>query len=54
MRNVQEPREDDHLEDTGIDLEHGPQTIENYLEESETDERYQIENPIISNMSKIQ
>ena len=28
MSNIQEPREDDHLEDTDTDLEHGPQTIE--------------------------
>ena len=28
MSNIQEPREDDDLEDTDTDLEHDPQTIE--------------------------
>ena len=54
MRHIQEPREYDDLEDTDTELEHGPQTTEKYLEESETDERDQIENPTKSNMKKIQ
>ena len=35
-------------------MEHGPQSIEKDLEEPETDERDQIENPTKSNMRKIQ
>ena len=54
MRNIKEPREDDDLQDTDTNMEHGPQSIEKDLEEPETDERYQIENPTKSNMSKIQ
>ena len=50
MRNIQEPREDENIEDTDTELEHGPQTIFLKLEKSETDERDQIENPTKSNM----
>ena len=32
MRNVHEPRENENLEDTDIDMEYGPQTIETDLE----------------------
>ena len=45
MINIQEPREDKNIEDTDYELEHGTQTIENDLEESETDERDQVKNP---------
>ena len=53
MSRVQETREDDHIEDTGTEMEHDPQTIEKDLEESENDERHQIENKSIWNMRKI-
>ena len=53
MSNVQEPRENNHPEDNGTDMEQDPQKIEKDIEVSETDERDHIENPTISSMSKI-
>ena len=53
LSNVQEPSEDDYLEDIDTDLEHDPKIIEKDSEEWETDEGDQIENQKISNMIKI-
>ena len=54
MSNIQELREDDYLEDIDTDLEHGTQENEMDSEESETNERDQIENPTKLNMCNIQ
>ena len=53
MSNIQELREDDYLEDIDTDLEHGTQENEMDSEESETNERDQIENPTKLNMCNI-
>ena len=42
MSNIQEPREDENIEDADTDIDQDSQTIENYLEESEIDKIYQI------------
>ena len=42
MSNIQEPREDENIEDADTDIDQDSQTIEHYLEESEIDKIYQI------------
>ena len=42
MSNIQEPREDENIEDADTDIDQDSQTIGNYLEESEIDKIYQI------------